>query len=418
MADRSVCRGGWRATGGSWRTPPDLMSPEMRVSPLKRRRLLIAATIPEQVSTSFMPHLAAFMAAGWDVHVVCAPGEWPAGPQPPTGVVVHRISMAREVRPLADAQSLVKMLALMRQVRPDVVIGGSPKGALLSMVAARMMRVPRRVYLCRGARWETATGRGRQVLLAAERVTARAATETVAVSLSLAEVLVADGVTTRPARVFGRGGDRGVDLTVFQPSDTLMRTGTEGAGGGDLSAETADSVVRNSPVLGFIGRLAADKGVSTVVAAFDAVRELYPDARLWLAGIPDPTDPLPVELTARLAHDPAISTLGWTQQVPDLLRDCDVLVFPSAREGLPNAVLEAAASGVPTVGWDVTGVRDAIDDGLTGRLVPPGDKAGFIAAVQEVLAAGREAYAETCRDWATSFDQRRLTKAWCDFLVE
>ena len=418
MADRSVCRGGWRATGGSWRTPPDLMSPEMRVSPLKRRRLLIAATIPEQVSTSFMPHLAAFMAAGWDVHVVCAPGDWPAGPQPPTGVVVHRIPMAREVRPLADAQSLVKMLALMRQVRPDVVIGGSPKGALLSMVAARMMRVPRRVYLCRGARWETATGRGRQVLLAAERVTARAATETVAVSLSLAEVLLADGVTTRPVRVFGRGGDRGVDLTVFQPSDTLMRTGTEGAGGGDLSAQAADSVVRNSPVLGFIGRLAADKGVSTVVAAFDAVREQYPDARLWLAGIPDPTDPLPAELTARLADDPAISALGWTQQVPELLRECDVLVFPSAREGLPNAVLEAAASGVPTVAWDVTGVRDAVDDGVTGRLVAPGDEEGFVAAVLGVLAEGRGAFVETCPAWAEQFDQQARTKMWCDFLAE
>ena len=155
-----------------------------------------------------------------------------------------------------------------------------------------------------------------------------------------------------------------------------------------------------------------------MVAAFDAVREQYPDARLWLAGIPDPTDPLPAELTARLADDPAISTLGWTQQVPELLRESDVLVFPSAREGLPNAVLEAAASGVPTVAWDVTGVRDAIENGVTGRLVPPGDEESFCAAVIEVLVAGRGSYARQCRDWAMGFDQSRLTTMWCDFLAE
>jgi glycosyltransferase involved in cell wall biosynthesis len=97
------------------------------------------------------------------------------------------------------------------------------------------------------------------------------------------------------------------------------------------------------------------------------------------------------------------------------------LVFPSEREGLPNAVIEAAASGVPSVGWDVTGVRDAISDGYSGVLVPPGDVAAFaratVALVDAVRVPGTQ-WPQQARSWAQRFDSERLTAAWLRLLAE
>ena len=62
-----------------------------------------------------------------------------------------------------------------------------------------------------------------------------------------------------------------------------------------------------------------------------------------------------------------------------------VQVFPSQREGFGLSVAEAGALGVPTVAYDVTGVKDAVVDNITGKLIPRGDVAGMVQAVIKYL---------------------------------
>ena len=157
-----------------------------------------------------------------------------------------------------------------------------------------------------------------------------------------------------------------------------------------------------------------------VLAAFDEVARRFPGARLVIAGDVDDADPPTPAILARLRSDPAIDWLGWQTDVVSTLQGLTVLVFPSAREGLPNAVIEAAACGVPTVGWDVTGVRDAISDPSSGRVVPFGDAAAFAEAVvrtcERVQVAPAQVRAD-CVAWAQRFDSRRVTAAWLELLA-
>ena len=362
-------------------------------------RVVIGTTLKEQISTSFFAHIPALVQAGWDVHLICAPGPWPAG-EPPAAVVVHEIDMLKTISPRHDVRALAQWTALLRELQPDVVIGGSPKGALLAMTAGRLAGVPRRIHLHRGARWETLTGSARAFTRAADKMTARAATEVVAVSHSLAQLLQSSGITRDRAIVLANGGSKGVDLSRFHPTVSTVRQ-------------------HRPPTLGFVGRLSADKGLDDALAALAQVRGDHPDARLVVIGDVDHADPPAEETLARLSTDPAVDWQGWRTDVPDALRAFDVLVFPSAREGLPNAVIEAAASGVPAVGWDVTGVRDAICDGYSGTLVRFGDRRAFARAAAALVEAVREPgsmWPAQAREWATRFDQERVTRAWVDLL--
>jgi glycosyltransferase involved in cell wall biosynthesis len=91
--------------------------------------------------------------------------------------------------------------------------------------------------------------------------------------------------------------------------------------------------------------------------------------------------------------------LGERAEVAPLLREADLLVLTSEREGTPNAVLEAMASGVPVVATDVGGVSELVEHGATGLLVPEGDEGALREAVERLLSseAGRRSMGERAR---------------------
>ena len=125
-------------------------------------------------------------------------------------------------------------------------------------------------------------------------------------------------------------------------------------------------------VLGNVGRLAPPKVPSDLIHAFVCASRVRPEARLVLVG----DGPLRGEvesLVARLGVSGRVALLGLRRDVPDLMAAFDAFVFASRWEGLPRTILQAMAAGLPVVATRVDGVPDAVDDGETGYLVPPGD---------------------------------------------
>lgn len=99
----------------------------------------------------------------------------------------------------------------------------------------------------------------------------------------------------------------------------------------------------------------------------------------------------------------SVRLLGERADVPELLAASDVLLLASPAEGMPGSVIEAGMAGVPTVAYDLAGIRDVVMDGVTGRLASPSDPDALAAALVEVLrdAAARarmgRAASERCR---------------------
>jgi len=265
------------------------------------------------------------------------------------------------------------------------------------MVAARVCGTPVRIYHCRGSRWENSTGIQKGILINSDRITARSSTSVLAVSPSLAELVLKNRVTRSLPDVLGRGGSKGVDLKEFAPGPSGLRP--------------------TGPLcIGFLGRLSGDKGIDTVLKVFEVVQQSHPDIRLRVAGGVDDSSPAAPQTLDRLQRDEQIEWLGQIANVPSFLRGIDVLIFPSAREGLPNAVIEAAACGIPTVGWNVTGVRDAIAFGETGYFASYGDEAALAGYALKVLEQPRSYFRDACREWAHGFDSKLLAKLTMDYV--
>jgi glycosyltransferase involved in cell wall biosynthesis len=168
------------------------------------------------------------------------------------------------------------------------------------------------------------------------------------------------------------------------------------------------------PLVGYLGRLSAEKGVRELVSALAS--PLLGAVRAVLVG----DGPLRAEVEAAIAArglGARTHLLGWRDDAALLLPAFDVLVLPSWREGVPLAALEAFAAGVPVVASRVGGMPDVVRDGETGILAPPRDPAALAAALGSLLGdpgRRRALAAAAARDLAERFSAPAMARAYLD----
>ncbi len=163
------------------------------------------------------------------------------------------------------------------------------------------------------------------------------------------------------------------------------------------------------PVLGFVGEARAKKGLAPLLLAYGEVARRRPAALLLVGGARpgDDGDLLNVFLRQNRDLPVVVAPDVPPQALPGYYNLIDVLLLPSLRDGLPNALLEGMACERAIVSTPVGGIPDALRDGENGRLVPPGDVAALAAAIEALLddaeqrrRLGRAARATVMRDFA------------------
>tara|TARA_R110001592_G_scaffold58694_2_gene177593 strand:+ start:1585 stop:2712 length:1128 start_codon:yes stop_codon:yes gene_type:complete len=143
-----------------------------------------------------------------------------------------------------------------------------------------------------------------------------------------------------------------------------------------------------SPIVCLAARLLRDKGVFEFVAAAKILRERGIDARFQLIGDIDPGNPATATENdlQQWQSDGIVELLGFRSDVPQLFAAANVVVLPSYREGLPKVLLEAAACGRAVITTDVPGCRHAIEQNVSGLLVPLQNVDELAAAIKRLVS--------------------------------
>jgi glycosyltransferase involved in cell wall biosynthesis len=137
--------------------------------------------------------------------------------------------------------------------------------------------------------------------------------------------------------------------------------------------------------IGFIGRLAAEKGPLDFVALAAALGGQASRARFVMYG-DGPLRDVVLDEIGRLRLEGVVELMGVVDDMPAVYRGLDILVSTSVSEGSPLAILEAMASGIPVVAAGVGGVPEIVSENVTGRVVPPQSIEPLMACVGELIA--------------------------------
>lgn len=277
-------------------------------------------------------------------------------------VTFINIKILRKTSLFFDFKSLIILVFFCLKIRPSIIHSIMPKAGLLSSIAGFITRVPIRIHTFTGQVWATKKGKSRQFYKAIDKIIFKLTTVCLTDSPSQSNFLAKNGFLVKqgyPISYLGKGSLSGVNLDKFDISILKNRNVLRK----ELGLSEDDFVYI------FLARKSIIKGIKELLESFAQVAFLQNTKLLFIG--PDESDGLLDELLnkhSNIIHK--IVSLDIVQDHQNYLSISDVLCLPSSSEGFGSIVIEAAALGVPSIGFDIVGLSDSIENGYSGILVP------------------------------------------------
>lgn len=304
-----------------------------------------------------------FQKKGYKEFLVCSPSEYLPEYAKQHGIEYLEVPINRKISLVDDIKAIKAVYHYIKKNNIDIVVGHTPKGALVGIVASFLARVPKRLFFRHGLVYETSKGVVRWCIMAADRLTSFCATKIICVSPSVLQGSIKDRLApVYKQGVLNKGTCNGVDTHFhFNPKNVDNTKVAE--------LRVKYGIEEDDFVVGFTGRLVRDKGIIELVEAFIKLKKNH-KMKLLLVGMFEERDAIPESLKQNIMNDPDIIFTGFVNGGMELYYSLiDAYVLASYREGFPTGVLEAQSMSIPVLTTRATGCRDSIVDGVTGFFV-------------------------------------------------
>ncbi|MBK8622515.1 MAG: glycosyltransferase family 4 protein [Saprospiraceae bacterium] len=330
------------------------------------------------------------------------------------GIRMIPIELSRVISPFKDLKSLFQMYFMMLREKPDIVHTHTPKAGLIGLLAAKLAGVPVRLHTVGGIPWMEVFGFKRNMLKQIEKITYGLAHRVYPNSKGLIQFIHEQKICpSEKVKLLANGGSNGINTDYFVPQPELKQT-----------LRLKQGINDNEIVLGFVGRMAREKGINEWLTAFEEVRKQF-KVKILLIGLFEKTyGGLTSEVEEKIQNDPDILFLGRFDDVRPYYNMMDIFVFPSYREGFPNAVLEACAMGLPVIATDINGCNEIIQNGVNGILIKPKSSEAIYKALLNLLEnkelrlkLGEQARTEVVKKFRRENIWRALKDEYDTFLI-
>lgn len=274
--------------------------------------------------------------------------------------VVHNVNLVRRPSLFTDLRAVFQIYKIIRKNKYDLVVYSTPKALLLSSISSYLAGTPIRIALFRGRAYENFTGIKRKIYTLFDRLCCKLSSFNIFISKSLRSAYIAEGITTTDnSLIIGSGSSNGVDTIRFAPVENLESP----------IVSSFEIPYKKKLICLVVGRFCLDKGSKELEKIV-----LQTNSAVHFVIVGDPEDIESESILKRLLKlESKVTHVPKARDTSDFFKVADLHIFLSHREGFGNVALEAASTNVPTLAYDVVGVRDSVKNGITGTLFQLGD---------------------------------------------
>jgi glycosyltransferase involved in cell wall biosynthesis len=311
---------------------------------------------------------------GHDVSVACGTQGELTSRFEHEGIPVYEIrGLGRDIAPLSDVKSLLSLLNLIKELKPDLVHANSSKAGLIGVMAAKIAGVPRILFTAHGWAFNEIRPIWQKGIFALFHL--------ITVWLSDDVICVSNAIKSQASWMPFAKNKMFVIHHGIQETELKERREARAK----LAPHSLDSFM-TSVWIGTLAELHPIKGLDTAIRAFARIAPQFPQTVLVLIGEGQERNNL-VALATELKLSERIRFCGHTKDAGAYLSALDIFLFPSRSEALGFAVLEAGNASLPVIASRIGGIPEIIENGVSGILVPPDDVEGFAVALSSLLAA-------------------------------
>lgn len=277
--------------------------------------------------------------------------------------IPFEVEITREISPIKDLQAIIKIYRYIKKNKIDKVIGHTPKGGMVAMIASFLANVPKRIYFRHGIIYETSKGTKRILLKNIDRLTGFFATNVVCVSNSVKQISEKDKLNNPNKNlVLGLGTCNGIDTNgKFNPTSKSLEN--------VVHLKRIYNITSENKVVGYVGRLVKDKGIDDLINAWNILIKEKPNSRLLLVGPIEEKDSISDYSKEQIRTNPTIIFEDFVTDSSTYFALMDIFILPTYREGFPTVSLEASSMGVPVIITKATGCTEAIIENQTGLFI-------------------------------------------------
>ena len=342
---------------------------------------------------------------GNEYHLGCSPSDDFIEYSERLEYIPFEVEITRYISPLKDIKAIFKIYTYIKKNKIDKVVGHTPKGGMVAMIASFFAGISDRIYFRHGIVYETSKGTKRCLLKNIDRLTGFFAIKVVCVSNSVKQISVQDKLNkSNKNLVLGLGTCNGIDTNGrFNPKLKIIERVNQ--------LKSAYNITPKDKVVGYVGRIVKDKGIDDLINAWNLLIKERSNSKLLLVGPIEEKDSISDYSKDQIKSNPTIIFEEFVADASPYFALMDIFILPTYREGFPTVSLEASSMGLPVIITKATGCTEAIIENQTGLFTSnePNDIADKILFYLENEKVAKEHGAKGRLFVQENFEQ---TKIW------
>jgi len=343
------------------------------------KRIAIVTTMWSSINNWIAPFLNDYYANGFEVTLIAnMDGKFEEDIKKRFPFVkTYPIDFPRGVNITKSIKSILRLTRYFGKNKFDLVQYSTPNASFYAAIAAARAKIPVRLYCQWGMVFVTMSGLKKLIFRNIEKITCIKSTVIQPDSQANREFCIREKLyKENKSQLIWNGSAKGVDLTVFDVTKKIQYR---------EEIIKRHSLPENSVVIGFVGRLGAEKGCNELFSAFRQLRGEYDNLKLLFVGPIEKTQTIDEQLLRYFYDCDDIIKTDRVNDVYKYVSAMDIFVLPTYREGFGMSVIEASAMGVPVITTEYPGPTNAMKDGVTGIAIKIKSKDAVYDAIKKLL---------------------------------